>query len=474
MTLQDIGSLAVVGLDIGRGSCFACVMPTIPPDFKRFVERYKPIRAKADPEGLQTIAALGDIFAMEPTGSDHRIWSDYLIEQGKLVLFVSGVRIRNEARRRGLMNKSDREDAPTIAIYTFNALQQSDMSAFMKWEQSEIRDNFRMLRSIGRSRVRLINILRARLMRTDPELALKQLQDRAWTTNKIPQLWRTVAQEDDSPINRKISNLIIEIESLEAHIERELEAELRAKRLSWCEPVFERWELPQRTRAAILCAIDPFDQFLEGGKRNRYKKAMADAEGEEYRTGRDASLAAFKRALGCGMMRIQSGNKEMEVRTGDKEVTTAVYSYLEMMVVTRRQPSAKRLFLKLGKPADSDNWTKRQRKEWIKAHSFRETLEPAIKELELTDWHRRNQITECLGHQTPYQWIWEKAADYSGTSIPIARLQLFYEFAPQCQNLKKVARIWKTYSKFCEWLFKELYRAWQDHREDDFVLLSPD
>lgn len=67
---------------------------------------------------------------------------------------------------------------------------------------------------------------------------------------------------------------------------------------------------------------------------------------------------------------------------------------------------------------------------------------------------------------------WQKA-DYSGVSLPIARLQLFYEFAPQCQNLKKTARIWKSYPKFCQWLFQDLYKAWQDG-QNDLVLLSPD
>lgn len=460
MTLQDIGSLAVVGLDIGRGNCYACIMEGLPSDFKRFVERYKPIRAKANPQGLETIAELGDIFAMEPTGSDHRIWADYLTAQGKLVLFVSGVRIRNEAKRRGLMNKSDREDAPTIAIYTLSALAAGDEAAFLKWEQSELRDHFRMLRSIGKSRVRLINILRARLMRSAPEQALKKTQDRSWKSSQSSPLWQAVAADSQDAINAKISNLIIQIEALEAEIETELETQ--TEQLSWHSPVFEEWGITQRTKMAILAAIDPFDRFLENGERNRYKKTMADEDGEEYRTGRDASLAAFKRSLGCGMTRVQSGNRDIEVRTGDKEIAAAIYSYLEMVVVTRRQPSAVRLFAKLGKPDEADNWSKRQRKEWIKEHSLRATLAETISQLEPTDWHQRNQIKECLPYQSPYQEIWKQAADYSGMSIPIARLQLFYEFAPQCQNMKKVGRIWKTYPKFCEWLFEDLYRAWQN------------
>jgi hypothetical protein len=123
------------------------------------------------------------------------------------------------------------------------------------------------------------------------------------------------------------------------------------------------------------------------------------------------------------------------------------------MMVTRRQPSATRLFLRLGKPETADQWTKRQRKEWIKEHSFKATLTPTIQKLELTEWHQNNQLKECLAHQDPYQWLWQKVADYSGVSLPIARLQLFYEFAPQCQNLKKTAGIWKSYPKFCQWLF---------------------
>lgn len=41
------------------------------------------------------------------------------------------------------------------------------------------------------------------------------------------------------------------------------------------------------------------------------------------------------------------------------------------------------------------------------------------------------------------------------------------------QTLKKTAQIWKSYPKFCQWLFKDLYKAWQDG-QNDLGLLSPD
>lgn len=96
------------------------------------------------------------------------------------------------------------------------------------------------------------------------------------------------------------------------------------------------------------------------------------------------------------------------IHSGDKEVTTAIYSYLEMMMVTRCQPSATRLFLRLGKPETADQWTKRRRKEWIKEHSFKATLTSTIQKLELTEWHQNNPLKKCLARQTPYQWLGKK------------------------------------------------------------------
>jgi transposase len=104
----------IVGLDIGRGSAVACIMEARPVDLPDFIRKYKPAMIAADPAGLAQLLTMGEIFALEPTGKDHRWWANGIEAAGKQILLTPGVRIRNHARGQGVLSKGDKEDAAVI------------------------------------------------------------------------------------------------------------------------------------------------------------------------------------------------------------------------------------------------------------------------------------------------------------------------------------------------------------------------
>ena len=96
----------VGGLDISRGNVHTCVLESIPVDLLEFARSYKPRVYKASAEELAEFAELGDIFVMNPTGADHRIFHQYLKGNGKIILGCTETRVRNFARDSGLLNKT--------------------------------------------------------------------------------------------------------------------------------------------------------------------------------------------------------------------------------------------------------------------------------------------------------------------------------------------------------------------------------
>lgn len=442
----------IIGLDIGRGTAWACVLPDpIPIDFKQFVQRYKPVRAHADQAGIERIAGLGEIFALEPTGADHWIWVEQLRARNKLVLLVSGVRVRSEAKRRGLLNKSDREDAAVIAAYAATALAEGQSDAFLTIEDSQIRDCFRQLRSINRLKTRLINQLRARLSKELPERMSARAEERDWLHPTPPKLWRTLRDQSPETIgpglswySRELVQLICQLETIEYQSECEAQAQLDRDCYRPYVDVFQRWGIAAKTQIALLSAIYPLENFLvQDGIA--YEKVWAiDDDGTERQTGRNRSLSAFKRVLGCGKMRIQSGSKEIFVYTGDREIRAALYGWMDRRVVIGRQLQPLQIFKQFGKPSNWEQWDKGSQMEWLKAYQF------------------KVRFKEALAAERPWNdpdWIARVLAYNPNITEPIARLQLLYEFHPNCLNLEKKKRILKVYPRFCKWLFYDLYRS---------------
>jgi transposase len=446
----------VVGLDIGSSSTYACVLSEMPPDLMTHIRKYKPTIAPPTREGIATIAALGDVFILEPTGAYHRIWAENLTKQGKTVLYAPGIRTRNFARMHGILDKSDRTDAVICAAY--GLFHKGNPSAFVNPPAGILREGYLLLRGIPKSKTALINRLRGRLSYELPERAKTTAKDRDWLEEAPPALWREIAGEETrysknkkeihaatigrgiSETSQKLAKFICELDRLEVEIETELEAEL--SQMGAYRKVFEDWGITPRTQVTILSAIHPIEQFLDSNGKVIVERVFSE-KSSRGQTKRNRSLKAFKRAIACGKIRIQSGDSFKQVSTGDRNVKSSIYSFLDTKVVILRQPPARSLFIKYGKPDDWEKQGKKQQQAWLSRHSFRAVIEPEVKTI--APWKEPEVI--------------QKVCEYNGAKPNIAKLQLFYEFAPICQNLPKFRRLAaKVFPRFVEWLFYDLVK----------------
>lgn len=178
----------IISLDIGRGTAVACVMNARPIDLVEFIRKYKPMMLKATPAAIEELLKLGSIFAMEPTGTNHRFWQQSLEAGGGTVLLCAGSRIRNHARENGITSKGDKEDAATIASYTHLNLERANLKAFQSSAGNEIQDLRRGLISAQCARTKLINQLKARLSYEASKLCKFKATDRAWGKD-CPKFW---------------------------------------------------------------------------------------------------------------------------------------------------------------------------------------------------------------------------------------------------------------------------------------------
>lgn len=458
--------MLVIGIDVSRGKATVCPLEKLPIDLLEFARSYKPLTFKTNQEDLENLANLGEVFILEPTGSDHKIYVEYLKSQGKTVLGCTGTRVRNFARDSGILNKSDREDAAVIAAFGLRHLQAQNFKAFISIDAIDIKEKYRSMQALIKQRTQLINQLRSRLVYECPELHDAKSHQREWLKSRPPAVWRAIAGEEleshnaigvpavtvgrgISELSRQLAVQICSLERLQFALECECDELLNGEDLGIYSQVMNRWSITPMTQTAIVSAIYPIEQFLDDGKQVR-RRAYSTERSKHNRTVRNRSLKQFKRALGAGRMWIQSGKKEFWAKTGDPQTRSAIYAYLSFAVVTRRQPTLQRLHKLFPELAGQIEGLKpRKRTALLKEqYSFRALIEKAGIQNGLEPWKDERLIKE--------------AARITKMSEAIARLQLFYEFAPQCQAKGKTERLMKIYPRFVEWLYRDLVTTYQD------------
>lgn len=442
----------IVGLDVGRSSAVACVMRERPTDLANFVKQYRPITITIGQAGLETLIQLGDIFALEPTGKDHRWLKRELERAGKLVLVCSGLRIRNHAREAGILSKGDKEDAAVIGSYCWHHLDCGNMNAFLGDNDEALRDTRTELLSAQRYRTKLINQLRARLADEQPELSKFRIADRKWAGPSV-EVWNKLLKDQAlSWLAQEDIKQILYWDSREQALEIQAEQMMMSDNLKRHKPVWENWQLSMKQVIPILAAVHPVEQFLNGDL-SRIVDHIYTASGHRVKC--DRSLRGMHRALGYGRVKIQSGDTWRWRRSGDGSTIAALYMWLEMAVI-RRSANRHRLSKMFEQPENFKSLSKKKQAEWVKSHDFRsyclmveprcETVKPLPRDKQrigFMPWKDAELVT--------------KVCDYSLTTPPVAVMQLYYEWAFFESN--KHDRILKTLPVMIKLLAKDLIES---------------
>jgi hypothetical protein len=461
--------MTVVGLDCGRGNVTACAISAPISNLKEFARSYKPIVLKSNRADLEALLELGDFFVIEPTGSDHRIFANWLEKRGKRVLYCQGGRIRSHALSRGLTNKKDREDAAAIADFSWRALNDpADYpNAFLNLKAGErIRDARNNLKSINRARSPIVNQLWAKLAIDLPELlhsdsgTKRRFSQREWLEPHPPKLLRWLAGEIEyvrmdallgenvgsgiTPLIRSLASSLCLLERQEYAIECELE-ELLNEIEPFYHAAFDKWALSRRLRADILSSCYPFEKFLGEDGRPIHEWVPAVSENAKHdRTFRDRSLKRFMLQVGFGRVIAESGkSKGNWVMGGSKATRVAIYLQMgiwQMHVEGLSKPRRRK------KTETDQEYKQRLKANW---QPFKDWLE------EITAQYYLPKVPAWDNPQ-----IVAAAAERNHCPPAVASLQIYKVLSPTCQNIGNEQRLCKLASKVCRELYRELLRQY--------------
>jgi hypothetical protein len=425
----------IVGLDAGRGSVVCCAIDSPISKLKLYARTYKPQIFKANYADLSKLLELGEIFAIEPTGADHRVFCEWLRRHDRRVLLVRGDRIRAHATNHGLLNKTDREDAAAIADYTARALTSPDdyPAAFIDPPSLAIGELVDAIASNNKLLTATYCQLWARLAFEFPERLASKPSARGWQ-REPPTFWAWLAGEsvqshlqrrfDDaiaqsigrglSEATRDLARSLVILERSCLKLENQIDG-LFSKIPSWYHTVFDLWAIAPRTRSALLAEIYPFDKFLgTDGYPIRDRVAANNKSGRSYR---DRSLKKFQLQLGLGQVISQSGtSKGKKVMGGSQQARRAIYLWVKSSVFIGRDR---------GYPAGS----------------FVE-------------------LAKSLAGDRPWENTDHCAAiaERNHTTERVASLQIYAVRSPTCQNAHGDLVALKIASRFARLLFKDLLR----------------
>jgi hypothetical protein len=425
--------IRVAGCDCGKDNLHICILEEVPKNLKTFARSYKPLKIKANAEGMAQFLALEvDLYVLEPTGSYSYIWIQNLQRAGRKFRLVSSRRVRHYCEYKGLINKADRPDAAAISAYTLENLE--DDQGFLKTERLKIRELYLQINSTTRSKNPVNNRLGQRVGFEFPE-GLKRFEEttREWLDPNPPAIYRFLAGEtlngghstkrEDALKNtigcglsdhtRALAKQLCEFEKIEYALELELNQELSKPDYDPYRRVFKQFQIPPRIEAAILSRIYPFEDFLRDGKPFKEYVRGGDSHRRSGMTKRDRTEGEFKLSLGMGKILHQSGGTTEWKAGGAKYARTALWLYVKVMIVIRRS----------------------------KGINFQEVSG------ELERLYRKDGVSPWLNPE-----LIQVIVELTGTTPEVASLRLHYEF----QTTKGDRRISATAGRFCRMLYKAL------------------
>lgn len=348
----------IIGLDIGRGSVVACVLPEKPRSLKthlRLNRGFHPFEANR--QGINELMALEfDIAILEPTGGHYsRIWAEHIQQSGKVVLWVGHQAIANYRKAHLLPSKNDKADALALASYGHEHLGMDEF--FIPWPYNRLRDLYLKLQSLNRARNPLLARIKQQLAHEWPEQQKYKVK-RQWLDPNPPSLWQYIAGYELSnrcrntypkmlansigtgfgEFSRAYAQQICAFEQQEYELEQEIESILSGREFASYHLVFDQYGFGNRLRAAMLGSIYPIARFLDADGSPRVERVISK-NGKYCK--RNRSLSAFKLSLGMGLIEYQSGDSQSWKPGGPSHVRLELWRWAKTSVVMKPSSAPK-------------------------------------------------------------------------------------------------------------------------------------
>lgn len=308
---------SIIGIDIGGAYATAYLLGTE----SVFEVQY----TRPDLEALCGLEF--DTAVLEPTGGYERVVSEFLQAQGKRVRVAKLNRVAAYRKMLGVP-KSDANDAQVLAQYG-DAFEGDPLAWVTPCPFPEQRDLLLQKYHLLKQRSTLVNRLRGRLAHEFPEYQrtragkLKNVRfgrpwgesthglliwlsgEPAYRQNALNTALSESCGTGITEYTRHLAFSIAEIDREAIAIEQTLEQFFVGDRFNRYHVTFDRFSFSQALRCYLLCRIYPIQKYLVNGEC--IYRPHTTKRGRIIQ--RNASLAAFKAAVGCGTIPNSSGIK---------------------------------------------------------------------------------------------------------------------------------------------------------------------
>lgn len=345
--------MKVVGLDCGKQFVTWHALTRLPRDVKRHIQSSAHEALGTSPRDLAKLVQMGDVFAIEPTGTYHRVFLDHLLAAGREVRLVNSWKLRHWVESHGLPTKSDRTDAAALACYCLDNLGRD--RAFVPIPDFTLRDTVYRMESSNRTALRLRQQLGLNLVRECPEwVATHESSGRDWLEPEPPALWRYLAGETvrngkrrdaecKATVGGGISGgtrlLAVELCLAERHqflIEHLIAQMLGRPAYHPYLEVYRRWGIQGKLAATLLTQHYPFDRFLDDGLEVIDRLVGPYSSRPDKLTKRNRSLDGWMASNGLGRKQVQSGQSLVWSSWGPVVIRSAWWQWAKTSVVMRR------------------------------------------------------------------------------------------------------------------------------------------
>ncbi len=356
--------MKIIGLDIGRGAAFACLLENFPVNIQ---QHYKKLKREKQFYKLTTSQSEVDKFlslnpdgiVLEPTGHWYsHFWVTVAKAHNIDIYWVGHSDLDKQRGSYGFTNKRDEEDALCLAACYFDD-RFIDEVGNKRWLNyyygqdeiiARIRELFLQKEQLQKLRSGLIAQLRQRLAYEFPEIVEHTMdiskirgftpiigwlagvhQDRRYD-NKYTLSVAHILNISLSEYTRNHSQIIVGIEQ---RITQHYDWLTDAITLPQFEPylrVFDRFGFGVDNKMLLLYHCYPFDKFLVGSKP-WIEREEKDGKWQK----RDRSLRKFQAFLGLSYSYKQSGDKKSRKFHGSSIARAHLYAWAVCQIAPKRQ-----------------------------------------------------------------------------------------------------------------------------------------
>jgi hypothetical protein len=334
--------MKIIGIDVSRGSVTICPLEVLPRDFKRYRDGVEKLELSSS--GIERLLEIGpNGVVLEPTGGHYsKLWASHLRRANISVRWVDHGAVDAYRRSHRCPNKSDLHDAVALACYGIEHWHNEEY--FINPTQIELRDFCLQINHLNTLITSTTNRLRQQLHHEWPEVSQLSFTRNQSDTNplvlqfianlRITPKWQKSHEQTIGTGLSRFSRMLAAQLCLARDHRNELEAkvgqELERPEYSRYTACLKRAGMnAPKLSAAIICAIYPFERFLEEGRPKR--EYIKTSSGKRSR--RDRSKASFKLACGLGMIWYQSGEKQGFRPGGSADARRAIYLWVRTRIV---------------------------------------------------------------------------------------------------------------------------------------------